>query len=199
MLLFFSDRGLHFFLLRNQLTIKHAKVDAVRLFGQFPRILHVAQQSDVCAPRHVHNRLPVRRVVHQLVERLLHIVACELLTLLRVVRDVPSDVGRRVEADRAVDFHEPHSSVQVEPEQLPEHYVVFLRNERADQFTAERTRSSEVLGTQVVLLFAGDFGIDCHHLRGEWIIFVSVVQLWWVLQVHLEDKTLFHIEHTVIE
>ena len=163
----------------------------MRLFGQFPCFLHVVQQFDICAPRHVLDRLPVRRVVHQLVERTLHIVVLELLTLHRVVCDVLRHVWRRVEADRAVDFHEPHSTVQVELEQLPEHYIVLLQKERADQFTAERTCGSEVLGAQVVLLFAGDFWLDCHHHRGEWLIVVSVVQLWWVLQVHLKDKLFF--------
>ena len=41
MLLFFSDCGLHLLLLRRQLAIEHAKVDAVRLFGQFPRFFHI--------------------------------------------------------------------------------------------------------------------------------------------------------------
>ena len=121
MLLFFSDRGLHLLLLRRQLAIEHAKVDAVRFSGPFPRLFHVVQQSDVCAPRHVLDRLPVRRVVHQFGERLPHIVVLELLTLLRVVPGVPRDVGRRVEVDGAVDFQELHSSVQVKPKQLPEH------------------------------------------------------------------------------
>ena len=64
---------------------------------------------------------------HQLVERLFHIVMLELLSLLRVVRDVPRDVRRRVEADCSVDIHQPHSAVQIEAEQLPEHHKVLLR------------------------------------------------------------------------
>ena len=88
MLLFFSDPGLLLLLLRHQLAIEHAKVDAVRLFGQFSRFLYVVQQSDVCAALHVLDRRPVRRVVNQLVERLLYIIVLELLTLIRVVRDV---------------------------------------------------------------------------------------------------------------
>ena len=35
----------------------------------------------------------------------------------------PRDVEQRVKADFAVEIYEPHSSYQVEPEQLPEHYV----------------------------------------------------------------------------
>ena len=163
----------------------------MRFFGQFPRFLHVVQQSDVCASRHVLNRVSVRRVVHQLVERFYYIVVLELLLLLCVVFDIFRDVGRRVEADRAMDIHELHSSVQVEAKQLAEHYAELIRKERADQLTVERTRGSEVLGAQVVLLLAGNFGLDCHHLRGEWIIVVSVVQLWWVLQVHLEYELFF--------
>ena len=76
---------------------------------------------------------------------------------------------------------------------------MLLWKKRADQLTAERTRGSKVLGSQVVLLLAGDFGLDSHHLRGERIVVVSLMQLWWVLLVHLEDETLFLIEHSMIE
>ena len=141
-------RGLY--LLLRRMAIEHPEVDAVRLLGQFPRLLHVVQHSDVGAPRYVLDRFPVRRVVRQLVERLLHIVMIELFLLFRVVRDVPRDVRRRVEANRTVDFHQSHSAVQVEAKQLPEHHVMLLRTEGADQLSAERTGGSEVLGAQVV-------------------------------------------------
>ena len=126
------ERNIHLLFRWRQLAIEHVNVDEVRLFGQFPRFLQVVHQSDVCAPRHVLGRLTVRRVVHQLVERLFHIVVPELLKLLRVVSDVPRDVGRLVEADRAMNFHEFHSTIRVEPEQLPEHYVVLLPKDRSD-------------------------------------------------------------------
>ena len=76
--------------------IKHSVVDAVRIFGQIPRLLHVVQQSAVGAPRYVLDRLPVRRFVHQHVERLFHIVMLELLPLFRVVRELSCDVRKRV-------------------------------------------------------------------------------------------------------
>ena len=72
----------------------------------------------------------------------------------------------------------PHSSVQEEPKQQLEHYVVIFWKKRANQLTDERTRGSEVLGAQVVLLLAGDFGLDFHHVRGERIVVVSLEQLW---------------------
>ena len=55
----------------------------------------------------------------------------ELLLFFLVVRDVSRDVGRRVEGDRAVAFHEPHSSVQLEPEQLPEQFLVLFLEEKS--------------------------------------------------------------------
>ena len=74
-----------------------------------------------------------------------------------------------------------------------------LRKGGADQLTAERTRGSEVLGAQVVLLFAGDIGLDCHHLRRERIVVVLLVQLCWVFQVHLEDEIRYLIEYPMIK
>ena len=101
-----------------------------------------------------------------------------LLTLFRVVRDVLRDVGRRVEADRAVDFHEFYSSDQIEPKEQPEHYVMLLQKKKADQFTSGRTRGSKELNAQVLLLFDGDFGLDCHHVRNDRIVGFSLVKLW---------------------
>ena len=183
-------RVLHLLVRRRHMAIEHPEVDAVRLLSQFPRLLHVVQQSDIGAPRYVFDRLPVRRVVHQLVERLLHIVMLELFLLRRVVRDIPRDVRRRVKADCSVDFHQPHSAVQVEAEQLSEHHVVLLREEGADQLSAKWTGCSEVLGAQVVLLHAGDLGLDGHYVRGERIIIVTIVKFRWILQVHLKNETL---------
>ena len=74
------------------MSINQLKVDSVRLLGQFPRLFHIVQQSDVGAPSYVLDRFSVRRVVHQLVERFLHIVMLELILLLRVGRDVSCDV-----------------------------------------------------------------------------------------------------------
>ena len=113
------------------MAIEHPEFDEVRLLGQFPRLLHVVQQSDIGAPRNVLDRLSVRRVVHQLVERLLHIVMFKQLSLLRVVRDVPRDKRRQVEANRTVDFPQFHSAVQVKAKQLPEHHLVLLREKRS--------------------------------------------------------------------
>ena len=90
--LFHCGRSFHLLLRRLHMTLEHLEVDEVRLFGQFPRLLHVVQQSYVGAPRYFLDRLPVRRVVYHLVERLFHIVILELLSLFRVVRDVPRDV-----------------------------------------------------------------------------------------------------------
>ena len=109
----------------------------------------------------------------------------ELLSLRRVVRDISRDVRKRVEADRTVYFYKRHSAVQVEAEQLPEHHVVLFREEGADQLSAERTGCSKVLSAQVVLLHAGDLGLDGHYLGGERIIIVKIVKLRWILQVHL--------------
>ena len=90
-----------------------------------------------------------------------------------------------------MDFHEPHSSVQVEAEQLLQHNIMLLRKEVADQLQTERARGAMVLSAKVVLFLAGYFGFDGHHLRREQIIVVALVQLRWILQVHLEDETLF--------
>ena len=68
----------------------------MRLLGLFPRLLHLVQHSDVGAPRYVLDRLPVRRVVHQVVERLCNIVMLELLSLLSVVRNVSRDVRNKL-------------------------------------------------------------------------------------------------------
>ena len=98
----FFGRGLYLMLRR--MAIEHTEVDAVRLLGQFPRLLDVVQQSDVGAPRYVLDRFLVRRVIQQLVERLLHIVMLELFSLFRVVRDVPRDVRRGGEANPQLTF-----------------------------------------------------------------------------------------------
>ena len=93
-----------------------------------------------------------------------------------------------------MDIYLPHSAVQVEAKQLPEHHAVLLREssgERRDQLPAERTGGSEVLGAQVVLLYASYLGLDGHNLRGERIIIITIVKLSWILQVHLENKTDF--------
>ena len=74
--------------------IEHLEVDAVRLLGQFSRILHVVHQLDVGAPRYVLNSLSLRRVLYLLVERFLYIVMLELLSLLCFVCDVSRDVRR---------------------------------------------------------------------------------------------------------
>ena len=98
--LLLCGRVLHLLVRRCHISIEHSEVDAVLLLGQFPRLPHIVQQSDVGAPRYVLDCLLIRRVVHQLVERFLHIVMLELLPLLRVVRDVLSDIRRRLEAYR---------------------------------------------------------------------------------------------------
>ena len=193
LLLLFCGCSIDFLVRRCHMFIEHSEVDAVRLLGQFPRLLHVVQQSDVSAPRYVLDRLPVRRVVHQLVERLFHTVMLELLSLLRAVRDICRDERRLVEFDRTVDFSLPHSAVQIEAEQLPEHPVVLLREDGADQLSAEQIGCSEVYGAQFVLLHAGDLWLDGHNLRGERIIIVTIVKLRWILQVHLEHETLLFV------
>ena len=68
---------------------------------------------------------------------------------------------------------------------------MLFRTEGADQLLAEWTGGSEVLGVQVVLLLAGDLGLDGHNLQGERIITVTIVKLRWILQAYLEDETLF--------
>ena len=119
----------------------------------------------------------------------------ELFSLIRVVRDVSRDVRRKVETDRTVYFYQSHSAVQVEAEQLSKHHVVLLREEGADQLSAERTGysspSTSVLGAQVVFLYASDFGLDGHYLRRERIIIVTIVKFRWIIQVYLKDETLF--------
>ena len=124
LLLLLRVRGLNLFLWRRHLAIEHPEINAVRLFGQLPGLLQVVQNSDIGAPRDVLDRLTVRRIIHELIERLFHFVMFELLPLLRVVRNVAGDVRRRVEADRAVDFHKPNSPIQVEAEELAEHHSV---------------------------------------------------------------------------
>ena len=113
----------------------------------------------------------------------------ELLLLLRVVCVVPRDVRKQVKANRSVDFDQHNSAVQVEAEQLPEHHVVLLRDEGADQLLAERTGCFIKLSAQLLLLHAGDFGLYCLNFRGEQIIIVTIVKLRWILQIYLEDKT----------
>ena len=129
--LLLCGRGLYMLFWRRHMVIKHPEVDAVRRVYQFPCLLHVVQQSDVGALCYVLDRLPVRRVVHQLVKRL-HNVMLELLSLFRVVCNLPRDGRRRVEADCSVDIFQLHSAVQVEAKQLPEHHVVLLRKEGTD-------------------------------------------------------------------
>ena len=116
LLLLISGSSFDHLVRRCHMFIKHTEVDAVRILGQFPRFLHVVQQSDVGTPRYVLDCLPVRRVVHKLVERLFYIVMLELLSLLRVVRDVIRDVQRGIEANRTMDFFQPHSAVLRETE-----------------------------------------------------------------------------------
>ena len=159
------------------MAIEHSEIYAVRLFGQFTCLLHVVQKSDVGSPLYVFDRLLVRRVVHQLVERLLYIVMLELLSLLRVVRNVPRDVRRRVDADCMVNFYQPHFAVQVDAEQLSEHYVMVLSEEEADQLSCEGTRYSKVFGAQGVLHHTGDLGFVNQYLRGKRIIIVTIVKI----------------------
>ena len=173
--LLLCGRGFYLLLRRRNMAIKHPEVDGVRLLGQCSRFLHVVHQFDVGAPRYVFDRILVWRVVHQLVERLIHIFMLELFSLLRVVRDVPRDVRRGVEADLTVDFHQFYSAVQVKADQLLEHHVVLLLEKGTDQLPAERTGGSEVLGAQVVLLLAGDLRLDCYYFRSERIVIVSLV------------------------
>ena len=87
---------------RRNLAIEYREVDAVELLGQFMRFLHVVQQTNVGTPCHVLDCLSVRRVVHQIVERLLHIVMLEMRSLLSIIRNVAGGIRRRVEADSAV-------------------------------------------------------------------------------------------------
>ena len=111
-------RLFHLLLRRRHLAIEYLEFDAVGLFCQFSRLFHVVQQTNVGAPCHVLDCLLARRVIHQFVERFLRIVTLELLSLLRVIRDVAGDIRRRVEADRAVYYYQPHSAVKVELEGL---------------------------------------------------------------------------------
>ena len=76
---------------------------------------------------------------------------------------------------------------------------MLCRQQRVDQLPAKGTRGLKVLAVQVVLLFAGELRLDCHHFCSERIIIVSLVQLWRVLQVHLYDETFYLIEHLMIE
>ena len=88
----------------------------------------------------------------------------KLLSLLRVVRYVPRDVRRWVKAVPAVDFNQTHSAVQLEAEQLPQHNVVLLRKEGADQLPTERARSAKILRAQVVLFLTCNLRHDNHNL-----------------------------------
>ena len=118
LLLLFCDRCLYLLFLRRYLAIEYAEVNTRRLFGQFSRLLHVIQQSNVCAPHHVFDCLRVGRIVHELVESVLVIVMLELLAFFCVVCNVACNIGQRFEADRSVHFNYLHSAIEVEAEQL---------------------------------------------------------------------------------
>ena len=62
--LLLCGRGLYLLLRLHHMATKHPEVDAVWLLGQFLRLYHVVQHSDVSAPSHVLNCLPVRHVVN---------------------------------------------------------------------------------------------------------------------------------------
>ena len=64
LLLLFSGRGLYLLFWRRYLAILYPKIDAVRLLGQFSRLYHVIQQTNVGAPRHVFAFLSEGRIVH---------------------------------------------------------------------------------------------------------------------------------------
>ena len=114
----------------------------------------------------------------------------KLLAFCSVLRDVASNIGRRLEADRSVYFNKPHSAVEVEAKQLTEYHVMPFREKRTDQFLAVWASGAKVLGAQIVLFLAGDLRLDGHNLRSKRIVIVALVQLQRVLQVHLENKTL---------
>ena len=175
LLLLFGGRGFYLLHPRRYLAIEYVKVNTVRLFCKPPRLLHIIEQTNVGLPRHVFDCLLVGRIVHKLVESLLDIVMLIFLAFRCVICDVACNIWRRFKVDRSVQFYQPHSAIEVEPKQLPYHNVVHLWVERPNQFPVVRAGGAEVLGTQVVLLLAGDLRLDGHHLRGERIVVVALV------------------------
>ena len=90
----------------------------MQLFGQFPCCLNIIEQTNVGSPRHVLDCLHEGRIVHELVKFLRDIVMLELLAFRSVVRDVACDIELGFKADCPIKFHQPHSAIEIEEEQL---------------------------------------------------------------------------------
>ena len=110
--------------------------------------------------RHVFDRLPVRRIVHQLVKALLHFILFVLLAFCCIVGDKVRDARRRAEANRSMYNYQPYSAVEILIEQMAEHHKMLLRQNTGHELLGKRARGAEVLGAQFVLCFVCNFCFD---------------------------------------
>ena len=117
-MLFFCLRGLYLLYRQRYRRIEYATVHTVRLFREPPRFFHMIEQTNVGSPRHVFDCLPIGRIIHELVKRLLDIVMLKLLACCCIICDLTCNISRELEADSSVHFNQPHSAIEVKAEQL---------------------------------------------------------------------------------
>ena len=160
------------------------------LFGDLACHVLLRYKPNITPHGHVFNGLPVRSVVHQLVEVLFHLVSVALPPLLCIVVDLRLKVGTGRNADGAVQFDELHSAVEVESEEMIVLNVFSLRKKRAHKLATERTGSSKGLSKELVLVLTRDFGVDVHCLLRERVVIVALMQLRQVVQVDFKDVML---------
>ena len=113
-----------------------------------------------------------------------------LSSLLGVVCDIRLKVWTGRKADAPMNMNQLHSAIKIEPKEMSVHHVFSLRKERADQLSAEWTRSPEVLGAELVLLFTSDSSLYSHGLRRERVVVIALMELGRVVHIHFEDVVL---------
>lgn len=70
------------------------------------------------------------------------------------------------------------------------HDLFLYRKEQAHNLATKRTNNLKVLGTELVLFFTRDFGVNVHRYRHEIVIIVEVIQLGLVVQVDFKNVIL---------
>ena len=92
------------------------------------------QTNTVVTPCQLLNCHSVRRVIHQLVKRFLHISRLELRSLLRVIYDVAEVKKRRAEADPVLNCYYFHYAIQIEPEKLTQQQLMLFKYKKQISF-----------------------------------------------------------------
>ena len=175
----------------NQIIAEHTKVQAVRLFGETASDGLIRNKFNFTLLGNILDGLSVHRIIHQLVEIPQNLVIFAQHPFVAVVSDVRLKVCTCRTAEAALNLDGLQTAVEVKSQVRDLHNVFPLRYEPADELAAVQGGCAEVLGTELVLLFAWHYGLDGHCLRRERIISVAVVQLRRVVQVHFEIELLF--------